>query len=116
NAPTGPGNSPVPIAATSLIASLLASPAAGSIIHGANATNIDADGPGTIAPINNFLNRNNSAPTPVAYINYIFFDDQFRYAGAGASQVNTAINTLKDHHADLQNISVPKNGYIYVYV
>ena len=116
NAPTGSGNSPVTIAATSLISSLLASPTSGAVIHGANATNIASDNPGTITPLNNFLNRGNSAPTPVAYINYIFFDDQFRVAGAGTSQVSTSISTLKDHHSELQNISVPKNGYIYVYV
>ncbi|GGB17600.1 hypothetical protein GCM10011511_46740 [Puia dinghuensis] len=117
SAPTGSGNSPVPIAATSLISSLLATPTAGAIIHGADAASIGSDNAGTIAPLNNFLNRNNSAPVPVAYINYILFDDQFRPAGSGASQVSTDINNaLKDHHADLQNIPVTKNGYLYVYV
>ncbi|WP_229689060.1 DUF6443 domain-containing protein [Puia dinghuensis] len=116
NAPTGTGSSPVSIAATSLITSLLAAPTAGASMHGPTAASIGSDGPGTITPLNTFLNRGNSAPTPVAYINYIFFDDQFRFAGGGTSQVNATISTLKDHHAELQNISVPKNGYIYVYI
>jgi RHS repeat-associated protein len=60
---------------------------------------------------------------PRAFINYIFLDclsrceaigKQFKYAGGGASLVGD-VNTLKQHFADLQNIAVPKNGYLYVY-
>jgi hypothetical protein len=55
---------------------------------------------------------------PKAYINYIFFDDQMRYAGSsGFSQVG-ASGAIKSHWDDaaLKNIVVPKNGYVYVYV
>lgn len=68
-----------------------------------------------------FFRGNNSEPTttiPKAYINYIFLDEQFKYAGGGASRVGTS-GVVKDHwqtDAQLQNISVPKNGYIFVYV
>ena len=51
---------------------------------------------------------------PKAFINYILLDEQFKYAGGGASMVADA-GTFKQHFADLQNIAVPKNGYIYVY-
>ncbi|MBC7935361.1 MAG: hypothetical protein H7Y86_08415, partial [Rhizobacter sp.] len=56
--------------------------------------------------------------TPKAYINYIFLDDQFKYAGGNVSRVGSS-GTVKDHwYADqqLQDIPVPKNGYIFVYV
>ena len=60
------------------------------------------------------------APTtvPKAYINYIFFDEQFKYAGGGASRVG-GTGTVKDHgqaNATLRGIVAPKNGYIFVYV
>lgn len=56
----------------------------------------------------------NNSTRPKAFINYILFDEQFKYAGGGASLVGD-VNILKQHYPDLQNISVPKNGYIYVY-
>lgn len=56
----------------------------------------------------------NNSNRPKAFINYILFDEQFKYAGGGASMVADAYN-LKQHFSDLQNISIPKNGYIYVY-
>jgi len=56
-----------------------------------------------------------AAPTvPKAYINYIFFDEQFKVAGSGFSKVgsNSAVKT----HTDLSNKLAPKNGYVYIYV
>jgi RHS repeat-associated protein len=76
----------------------------------------------------NLQNTNSSLPTmfttggngesttiPKAYINYIFFDEQFKYAGGGVSRAG-ASGVVKNHGADLFNIAVPKNGYLYVYV
>ena len=64
-------------------------------------------------------NRNNGATTtvPRAYINWLLLDDHFRYVAGNFSRVGTA-NTLKDHYNDLQlqNIAVPKNGFLYVYI
>ncbi|MBG9374982.1 RHS repeat-associated core domain-containing protein [Panacibacter sp. DH6] len=55
---------------------------------------------------------------PNAYINYIFFDEQFKYAGnAGSGYSKAGINgQIKNHITSLDNIVVPKNGYLYVYV
>ncbi|MBS1574739.1 MAG: hypothetical protein JST09_05500, partial [Bacteroidetes bacterium] len=55
------------------------------------------------------------APTvPKAYINYIFFDEQFKVVNTGFSRVgsNSAVKT----HTDLTNKTAPKNGYVYIYV
>lgn len=62
-------------------------------------------------------NNNETGTTiPKAYINYIFLDEQFKYAGGGWSRVG-ASGTVKQHWTDgLQNINVPKNGYLFVYV
>ncbi|MCP9749476.1 hypothetical protein EGI32_00665 [Ferruginibacter sp. HRS2-29] len=56
--------------------------------------------------------------TPKAYINYIFFDEQFKYVDGGFSRVGVN-GQVKDHWSEdaaLQGIKVPKNGYIFVYV
>lgn len=62
-------------------------------------------------------NNNETGTTiPKAYINYIFLDEQFKFAGGGWSRVG-ASGTVKQHWTDgLQNINVPKNGYLFVYV
>lgn len=52
---------------------------------------------------------------PKAFINYIFLDEQFRYVSGNFSPVNSTAG-LKDHFSELQNIAVPKNGYVYIYV
>jgi RHS repeat-associated protein len=45
----------------------------------------------------------------------LFFDEQFKSAGSGYSKVGSN-STIKDHHSQLQDIIVPKNGYVYIYV
>ncbi len=73
---------------------------------------------GTTAGIATLLSNqtadSGSAIVPKAFINYIFFDEQFKCVGSGFSKVGSN-STVKDHHADLQNIAVPKNGYVYIY-
>ncbi|PVD50039.1 hypothetical protein DC498_22225 [Terrimonas sp.] len=55
------------------------------------------------------------APTvPKAYINYIFFDEQFKVAGSGFSKVGTS--SVVKTHTDLTNKTALKNGYVYIYV
>lgn len=49
---------------------------------------------------------------PQAFINYILFDEQFKYAGSGFVQVG-ASGVLTDHV--IPNIPITKNGYIFVY-
>jgi RHS repeat-associated protein len=82
--------------------------------------------PGTMEGINTSLipvtffrgNDGTSSSVPKAYINYIFFDEQFKYAGGNFSRVGNS-GSVKSHwylDAQLQSIPVPKNGYLYVYV
>jgi RHS repeat-associated protein len=49
---------------------------------------------------------------PKAYINYIFFDEQFKYAGGGFNRV---AGNPGFKNQDLGSIPVPKNGYVYIY-
>ena len=64
-------------------------------------------------------NRNNggTSTTPKAYINYILLDETFKFVDGSFSRVGGA-NSVKSHFddANMQNINVNKNGYIYVYV
>lgn len=52
---------------------------------------------------------------PKAYINYLFFDEQFKCVGTGFSKVGSN-GTVKNHFSELQNLVAPKNGYVYIYV
>ncbi|WP_028787905.1 hypothetical protein [Terrimonas ferruginea] len=44
---------------------------------------------------------------PKAFINYIFFDEQFKMVSGGASPVHPTGFT-KDHFSDLQNLAATK--------
>lgn len=70
---------------------------------------------GIAGMLSNQTADNGATPTvPKAYINYIFFDEQFKYVGGSFSKLGSS-GTLKQHHDDLNNIDVPKNGYVYIY-
>jgi hypothetical protein len=60
--------------------------------------------------------RNNPTYTqrPKAFINYLFLDEHFQWVSGGFSAVQNS-SGLKDHYSELQNLTVPKNGYLYVY-
>jgi RHS repeat-associated protein len=61
--------------------------------------------------------QSDAAPTkPRAFINVIFFDEQFKTYDGGyrVSMIGNA-GTVKDHVSDLQNIDAGKSGYVYIY-
>ena len=62
-------------------------------------------------------NDGTTSSSPKAYINYIILDDQLKYVTSGFSRVGTS-GSVKNHwnDASMQNVPVPKNGYLYVYV
>jgi RHS repeat-associated protein len=70
-------------------------------------------------PIGTFTNNNPANPynNVKAGLAYILFDEQFNYAGGGFDPVLNdpakPAGGLKPHF--LQDIPVPKNGYIYIY-
>ena len=73
----------------------------------------------SLVPNSFFTGQNGeTTTTPKAYINYMFFDDQFKFVEGNSSRVGTS-GVVKDHWQDdpnLQNLTAPKNGYIFVYV
>jgi RHS repeat-associated protein len=60
-------------------------------------------------------NYESGTTIPKAYINYIFFDEQFRYVSGGASRVGN-YGEVKQHWSELSNLAAQKNGYLLVYV
>jgi RHS repeat-associated protein len=108
------------LTANNILSAFLGSPtAAGSTAaHGAITPSVleGTAGTGIINLLQGGQNTQAAAngSRPKAFINYILLDEQFKYAGGGASIVGD-VNTLKQHFSDLQNIAVPKNGYLYVY-
>ncbi len=102
-----------------LMINLLTAPANAIGAKGVTAAQLNTWNTGLV-PSTFFRGANNETTTiPKAYINYIFLDEQFKYAGGNFSRVGTS-GTVKNHWTadpvQLQNISVPKNGYIFVYV
>jgi RHS repeat-associated protein len=115
----GPGsNNLIPV--LNLLNGFLNAPGASVITttHGA-VTNTTLNTAAGTAGITSMVNQQNAqsgaAPNkPRAFINVIFFDEQFKATEFKISMVGTA-SQLKDHFADLQNSTVPKNGYVYIY-
>ncbi|HEV7780489.1 MAG TPA: RHS repeat-associated core domain-containing protein [Chitinophagaceae bacterium] len=105
-----------------LLNSLLATP--GGVTAGAHTNPTELFGQTSVVnPLNTtFLNdptrENAGLPNrPRAFINYLFFDEQFRLVPGnyGFSAVNNTPG-LKDHFSELQNKVAQKNGYVYIYV
>lgn len=74
--------------------------------------------PATTVGITGIITQQNNSQSgdpipPLAFINYIFFDEQFKFVSASFSQAGSQ-NQLKDHF--LQNLTAQKSGYVYIYV
>ncbi|WP_162915582.1 DUF6443 domain-containing protein [Paraflavitalea soli] len=102
-----------------ILGGMLQVPGSAVAAKGVTGTQLAAINNGTIP--SSFIRGNNNETTtvPKAYINYLFFDDQFKYVGGDFSRVGTS-DIVKDHwtvdQANLKGVMVPKNGYLFVYV
>jgi RHS repeat-associated protein len=89
-------------------------------------TALDLQNTGIFSPsMTEFFNNHQNPDTsrPKAYLNWILFDEQFKYvaASSGAQQVpdETAFGTAPNndvHHHVLTDLPITKNGYLYIYV
>lgn len=117
NGGTISGN-PISILAADLLDALLNTPQALGTTHGGITAGTLGGSPTNSVDIPNFLNNHPGQTTtrPRAFINWILFDDQFNYVSGGYSQVGNS-GTIKNHYSDasMENISITKNGYLYVY-
>ncbi len=104
---------------SALMLNMLTAPGNGIAAKGVTSGQLNTWNTGLV-PSTFFRGTNGETTTiPKAYINYIFLDEQFKYAGGSFSRVGSS-GVVKNHWnvdaAQLQNITVPKNGYIFVYV
>lgn len=120
NAATVNNSNSTPLDLLSLMTNMLLTPSSGAAaLKGFTPANLASLNTGKI-PGGFFTGANGETSLiPKAYINYIFFDEQFKYAGGNVSRVGES-GKVKDHWnidpSILQNITAPKNGYIFVYV
>jgi len=118
NNPGSGYNNTVPI--IDLLTGFLNSPGSGAItqIHGGVTPSQINTTQGTAGITSMMSSQNSQSSTnplrPRAFINCIIFDEQFKAVDFKISMVG-ANSELKNHYADLQNITIPKNGFVYIY-
>ncbi len=106
-----------------ILSELISAFAGTAIVSAKGVTGTDITGQaGFPTTINGLIGNQPSqtSSTPKASINWIIFDEQFKYVNGGFDMVGTAVNTtgtFKNHNlSTIPVINIPKNGYIYVYV
>jgi RHS repeat-associated protein len=112
--PVGGPGSPLSMTLTELLSSMTGS----NVItagHGAVSTST-ISGTGTNTnDLQNFINQTAPAGCAKAFVNWILFDEQFRYAGSGADPVSSGGYKFHDYFIN-NPVNVVKSGYLYVYV
>ena len=107
-----------PLDVAGLLANLVAAPGNAMVAKGATAANLLSIN-SSLIPGSFFRGSNGETTTvPKAYVNFMLFDEQFKYIKGGFSRVGTS-GVVTDHWQagiDLQAITADKNGYIFVYV
>jgi RHS repeat-associated protein len=100
-----------PIPVGSILDAFLGAPA----MVGKGLTTAGITTPGLTDALDAFKDRIDNVDAPWAYINWIFFDEQFKYAGSGFERVG-ANGVVKDHAlVNVPSLKAPKNGYVFVY-
>ena len=78
----------------------------------ATATQLQNSSSGLNTGLQNFMATQTSSGVPKAYINWILFDEQFKYYDGGFEQVGASGATTIHYKPGL---AVGKNGYLYIY-
>ncbi|MCO5239981.1 MAG: RHS repeat-associated core domain-containing protein [Chitinophagaceae bacterium] len=108
------------IVTLSILTGLLGGPTGGVAANahgGVTAGQLNEIGGSTTAIVNLFNDQLDEVPNtstkPRAFINYIFFDEQFKSVASGFDAVGDK-DHVKSHY--IQQKVAPKNGYVYIYV
>lgn len=113
NMPGGGPGSPLTIALTELLGAFAgSSPLAGK---GLTATDISGIGTNT-TNLNSFLNTSPGSTVANAHLNWVLFDDQFKYVTGDVDPVQTN-GGYKEHTKFINSpVLISKSGYLYIFV
>lgn len=104
-------NQKFPLPVSSILDAFLGNPA----MIGKGMTTAGISTPGLIGGLENFRTRTDNVDAPWAYINWIFFDEQFKYAGGGFDRIKGDTGVKTHALINLPSLTAPKNGYVFVY-
>ena len=107
-----------PLELIDILNAFLGGPAALGTSHGITGASINnpINLPGINSMITQQETQSAASNKPRAFINVIFFDEQFKsYVGGFRISMVGSNNVLKDHYSELQNIVASKSGYVYIY-
>lgn len=115
NLPGGNAGSPLTVALADLLSAFAGSGLA--VGKGINATTDISNIAGNTDALNTFINNTNpGSGAAKASINWILFDDQFKFVAADFDPVQTG-GGYKQHTKFINApVNVTKNGYLYIYV
>jgi RHS repeat-associated protein len=100
---------PVPVSA--ILDAFLGNPA----MVGKGLTSSGITTPDLTSALEGFRNRTDNVDAPWGYINWIFFDEQFKFVGGDFRRVG-ANGVVKEHAlVNVPSLKAPKNGYVFVY-
>ena len=113
NLPVGGTGSPLTIALTELLIAFAGSEA----LSGKGLSPTDIAGIGTnTTRINDLLGTSTGSTTANAHLNWVLFDDQFRYVTGDVDLIQTG-GGYKNHTKFISNpISISRNGYLYKFI
>lgn len=114
--PSGGPGSPVGMALTDLLTSMTGSNIVTTATHGGLSTSSLSGIATNSTDLQNFLNQTAPSNTAKAYLNWIAFDEQFRYVAAGADPVQQDGGYKLHDQFITTPVGIGKNGYLYVYV
>lgn len=104
-------NQKFPVPVSSILDAFLGNPS----MIGKGITNAGISTPTLLGDLENFRTRTDNVDAPWAYINWIFFDEQFKYAGGGFDRVKGDTGVKTHALINLPSLKAPKNGYVFVY-
>lgn len=116
--PGGGAGQPLPLGLTELLTGLVSGGSVSGGVHGVTITPANVTGSGANAStIPQFLsNTDPGTNNAKAFINWILFDEQFKFLTGGTDPVQPG-GGYKLHSAFINNpVQVTKNGYLYIYV
>lgn len=108
---SGNYNQKFPLPVTAILDAFVGNPA----IVGKGLTTTGISTPSLLGDLQTFSTRTDNVDAPWAYINWIFFDEQFKYVDGGFDRVKNGGGEKSHALIDLPSLTAPKNGYVFVY-